>query len=126
MPKCNACGGHTEKVRRVGIERVIFRSAYRCQRCKRRFRYVNAWWLSTWRFIFSRYSVCVKCGTRHVHHLYKRDPILDLSKNPLSLIQVLFFARRKQCPYCRLQYYDLRAIEPVKVAHTQENQGAQL
>ena len=117
MPRCAKCGGHTERARRTPLERVIFRTAYRCQSCKHRTRHVSAsvWWSSTWRFVFSRYAVCVKCGTRNVRSSHKRDPILDHSKHPLSLIQALFLLPRKQCPYCRLEYFDVRPVAPTEV-----------
>jgi len=113
MPRCAKCGGHTEKVPRTYLERLIFVAAYRCQKCKRRTRSFHTRWTSTWRFLFSRHSVCVRCGTEHVDSLRKRDPLLDLSKHPLSLIQVIFFAPRKHCPYCRLQFYDARSVARV-------------
>lgn len=124
MPRCAKCGGHTEKVHRTGLEKWLFATAYRCQKCKQRTRHFNPWWSSTWRFVFSRYSVCVKCGTERVHSVHKRDPILDLSKHPLSLVQAIFFAPRKQCTYCRLQYYDLRAVSPAKLARTPQETRA--
>ena len=112
MPRCAKCGGHAEKVPRTRWERLLFAAAYRCQRCKHRTRRLNHGLSSTWHFVFSRYSVCVKCGTQRVHAVHKRDPILDLSKHPLSLVQAVFFASRKECPYCRLQYFDGRAVTP--------------
>ena len=123
MARCAKCGGHAEKVPRRAFERLLFASAYRCRKCKNRTRHFSHWWTSTWRFVFSRTSVCVKCGTERVHSTHKRDPILDFSKHPLSLIQVIFAAPRKQCPYCRLEYYDVRPVARARPMRAVENLG---
>ena len=112
MPKCVQCGAYTKKVRRTPWERLICGSAYQCQECKRRYRFMNLRWSATFRFIFSRYTVCVKCGRPDVHGFHRRDPIVDRSWHPLSLIQQVVFAPRRHCPYCRLQYFDVRRVAP--------------
>ena len=124
MPTCLKCGGHAEKVHRTALEKLFFSDSYRCQQCKRRtHRFFGAWLVSTYWFISSRYSVCVKCGTQNVEKVEKRDPLQDISKHPLSLIQMLFFAPRKSCSYCRLQYYDLRSLAPMRHARAKGVHG---
>jgi hypothetical protein len=112
MPRCRKCGGHAEKVHRRGLEKLFFPDAFRCQECKRRTRRFSLRWSPTLRFLFSRYSVCVRCGTRRVKSVHRRDPIEDLSKHPFSLVQAIFLAPRKHCSYCRLQYFDVRGVAP--------------
>jgi hypothetical protein len=124
MPRCLKCGGHAEKVHRTGWEKLFFSDAYRCQQCKRRTRRLaGAWWVSTYWFLSSRYSVCVRCGTQNVERVEKPDRLNDISKHPLSLIQQLFFAPRKSCSYCRLQYSDVRPLAPLRHARTKGVHG---
>lgn len=119
MARCAKCDGHLEKVRRTRWERLVYSAAYRCQKCKARVRRSPHWWSSTFRFVFSRYSVCVQCGTEQVRKAPRRDPLSHFSKHPLSLIQTILFAPRKECPYCRLQYRDLRPVaRPMHPSHT--------
>ncbi|MGA3027623.1 MAG: hypothetical protein ABSF98_22915 [Bryobacteraceae bacterium] len=44
--------------------------------------------------------------------LKKRDGIDKLNRNPLRLVQRFFGARLYYCWACRLQYYDLRRLQP--------------
>lgn len=112
MTKCIYCGGHVKRVHRGYFERWFASDAYVCHRCKRRSHRYHHWWFSTYRFIFSRYSVCLRCGTYRVRRLAKRDRVDSLSKHPLSLIQQMFVAPRNKCPNCRLQFHDLRPLAP--------------
>jgi hypothetical protein len=124
MATCLTCGGHAEKVHRTALEKLLFSGAYRCQQCKRRsYRLSGGWWISTYWFITSRYSVCVRCGTQNVEKVEKRDPLQDLSKHPLSVIQQLFFAPRRSCSYCRLQYCDVRPLAPMRHARAKGVHG---
>ncbi len=118
MAKCAECIGHIEQVRRTRWERLFFSAAYRCQKCKTRFRCGRDWWASTYRFIFSRHTVCVQCGTEQVRRAPHRDRLSSFSKHPLSLIQVIFFLPRKECPYCRLQYCDVRPVLRLHAGHS--------
>jgi hypothetical protein len=112
MTKCRNCGGYLAQVRRTRWERLICSAAYLCQKCRTRVRERSLpyWWTSTWRFILSRHTVCIRCGTVQVHKVRKRDPLNQFSKHPLSLIQAIFFVPRKECPFCRLQYLDVRPV----------------
>jgi hypothetical protein len=46
--------------------------------------------------------------------LRRRDRIDPLYLNPISLVQALFGAHIWWCPFCRLQFYDLRPGWPVQ------------
>jgi hypothetical protein len=67
-------------------------------------------------YLLSLHRNCPKCGTPQLERLRKRDKIDPLYLNPLSLVQGLFGARIYWCPFCRLQFYDIRPGWPVKRA----------
>ena len=110
MSRCPKCGGHLGKVHRKTLERVIYASAYECPKCRYRFRRFHRWWFSTYRYLFSRYTVCLRCGTSRVHRITKRDHLDHVSKHPFSVIQQILGAPKNKCPYCRLQFHDMRPI----------------
>jgi hypothetical protein len=66
--------------------------------------------------MLSLHRSCPKCGTPQLERLRKRDRIDPLYLNPLSLVQALFGAHLYWCPFCRVQFYDLRPGWPVKRA----------
>jgi uncharacterized protein with PIN domain len=112
MTICPKCGGHLGKVHRTLAERPIFSGAYACPKCKFRFRQFQPWWYTTYRFVFSQYTLCLRCGTYRVHRVNKRDRLDQVSRHPFSLIQQVFGAPRNKCPFCRLQYHDVRPFGP--------------
>ena len=112
MNRCLKCGGHLQKVHRNLFEKMLCSDAYQCMKCDRKSRRFYDWWFSPYRFIFSRYTVCIRCGTHRVHRMSKRDPLDSVSKNPLSLVQQIVRAPRNKCPFCRVQYHDLRPVAP--------------
>ena len=62
----------------------------------------------------SRYANCPRCAGREPAILKKRDRIDKLNRNPLRLVQRFFGARLYYCWSCRLQYYDLRRLQPAR------------
>jgi hypothetical protein len=99
------------RTRRTLLQRILYTNVYACPRCE-----VHLGWyyrgffrqIVYWRFIFSRYSRCVSCGSYGIHRIDRRDPIDSMSRNPLGRLQFLLGAPVKKCPACRLQYYDWR------------------
>jgi predicted RNA-binding Zn-ribbon protein involved in translation (DUF1610 family) len=116
--RCPKCGGHLEKVHRTAVERIVFSSTHACRKCHFRSQTPHHWWYSAFMPFFSRYTICVKCGTTKVYRMKKRDPLDHLSKHPLSLIQQMLFAPRNRCVFCRMQYHDLRPLAPDLPPHT--------
>lgn len=112
MTRCYKCGGHLSKVHRRLYERLFYSDAFECVSCNTRAHRFQSWWFSPYRFIFSRYTVCVRCGTYRVHRLSGRDTVDSVSKHPFSLMLQILRAPRNKCPYCRLQYHDLRRVAP--------------
>jgi hypothetical protein len=61
------------------------------------------------RFLFSRHSRCIRCGSEAVQRLKKRDKVDGFSQNPLALMQVLIGAPVNRCSPCWLQFFDWTA-----------------
>ncbi len=55
---------------------------------------------------------CPRCGTFRVEKLRGIDHIDPMYKNPFSYLQKWFGAALHWCPYCRLQFYDIRKKLP--------------
>jgi len=74
-------------------------------------RYLSALFLNNFRFVFSRYTQCVRCGSSAVErggHLY------FLSKNPLGWIQLLAVAPLRECLPCGRQFFNWRPARPLR------------
>ena len=96
------------RVRRRGLDRLIYSDALRCSNCGYQLKRVYPLWRSKVQFIFSRYTHCIRCGTAHVQRISKRDRVDSVSKDVLSRIQQVIGAPLNKCVACRLQYYDWR------------------
>jgi hypothetical protein len=86
---------------------------YECPKCNRR---VGSYYRPLYahcRFLFSRHSRCIGCGSEAVQRLAKRDKVDGFSKNPLALIQALTAAPVNRCSPCRVQFFDWRMPRPV-------------
>ena len=109
---CYKCGGVLERVHRNVVERLFVAEAYRCLECCDKAYAFYRWWFSPYRFIFSRRTLCPRCGTFRVYRIQQRDPLDSTSRNLLSLIQLVLGAPRNRCPNCRMQYADFRSAVP--------------
>ena len=114
--KCPDCGGGMSRTHRRRLEKAVYSDAYVCSRCKTRVGWYYPsllFFLVQFRFMFSWYSRCVRCGRQEsVSRLEKRDHIDSVSKNPLALFQRLLWAPVHRCSPCRLQFYDWRPPRP--------------
>lgn len=110
--KCARCGRHVNRAHRTYLEKLIYSDAYECHRCKHRTYRYHHWLYSNVRFVFSKYTLCLRCGTHKVYRIEKRDHVDHLSRHPLSWLQQIFGAPRNKCPFCRMQYHDLRPVHP--------------
>jgi len=108
MSACPACGGVVRRSHRSLWERLFYRAAFRCRSCDQRTLLRRRVPLP------SRYANCPRCTSRSLEIRKKRDYIDELNGNPLRLIQRFFGARLYHCLGCRLQYYDLRRLQPVR------------
>jgi hypothetical protein len=103
MRNCESCGGVYVRVRRRFYQKFAYHAIWTCRSCGRR-ETQDQWFL----FLFGKTSRCPRCGSFRVERLRGVDRIDPMYKNPLSYFQKYFGANVHWCPFCRLQFYDLR------------------
>ena len=107
MRDCLICGGNLVRVRRTFREKFIYHAILKCRKCNSR-ETRDQWFL----FLFGRISRCPRCGSFRVDKLRSVDRIDPMYKNPLSYLQKYFGGSVHWCPFCRLQFYDVRTRVP--------------
>ena len=107
MRDCLTCGGDLIRVRRTFREKFVYHSVLKCKKCGGR-ETRDQWFL----FLVGRKSRCPRCGSFRVEKLRGIDHIDPMYKNPLSYFQKFFGGSLHWCPFCRLQFYDLRKKSP--------------
>ncbi len=112
MLTCPHCKKRLLRVHRRLFEKLLYSDMYECSSCERRVGTVHRALYANSRFLFSRYSRCVKCGSEAVQRLAKRDKVDGFSNNPLAWAQLLAGAPVNRCSPCRLQYFDWRKPRP--------------
>ena len=117
MGNCVSCGGVLIRVRRTFRQKFIYHAVLKCKKCGRR-EFRDQWYL----FLFGNKSRCPRCGSFRVEKLRGVDHIDPMYKNPLSYLQKFFGAGLHWCPFCRLQFYDLRKKVPT-LKRTAPNSG---
>ncbi len=100
------------RVHRRIYEKLVYSDIYFCAVCERRVGSLHRGLYAHSRFVFSRYSRCIRCGSEAVERLAKRDPVDNFSKSPLAWAQFLLGAPVNRCSPCRLQYFDWRKPRP--------------
>lgn len=105
MRKCSECGGGLKRVHRTFWQRFTYMAVYKCRDCERRIpaprRYT---------YHFGNASRCPQCGTFRIVRLKERDKIDGMHKGFLNLMERLAGGRLYHCRYCRLQFWDRRAL----------------
>jgi hypothetical protein len=96
------------RVHRTPLEKFVWADMYECLKCNRRVGTYYSSLYGPWRFLFSRHSRCIRCGSETVQRLVKRDKVDHFSRNPLALIQAPTGAPVNRCSPCRLQFFDWR------------------
>ena len=96
------------RVHRTIVEKLVWSDMYQCSGCQRRVGTCHRALYAYGRFLFSRYSRCIRCGSEAVQRLNKRDKVDGFSQNPLALVQALTGAPVNRCSPCRLQFFDWR------------------
>ena len=119
MGQCVTCGGTLIRVRRSIRERFVFHAVRKCKNCGRR-ETQDQWFL----FLFSGTSRCPRCGSFRVEKLRGVDHIDPMYKNPLSYWQKYLGGNLHWCPFCRLQFYDLRRRAPFSKRPPRESSEA--
>lgn len=108
MPQCPKCGGHLVRTHRRRFQKIAYTAVFRCRKCDYQVGKFHPWLIANYRFLFSRYTRCIRCGTEQVYRASKRDRVDYVSSHPLSMLLHLTGAPLNKCPGCRLQYYDWR------------------
>jgi hypothetical protein len=124
MLPCHYCGRHLVRVHRTAFEKIMWSEMYECPNCRRRAGSFHRSLYAHCRFLFSRHSRCVRCGSEVVQRLRKRDKLERFSRNPLALIQALTGAPINFCALCRLQFFDWRKprTSPLRKGRSQRQQ----
>jgi hypothetical protein len=112
MNACPKCGHQVVRTQRTRLQKVFFSAAFRCSHCTYRTQQLHPAVDVNLRFIFSRFTRCMRCGHQHVHRLAQRDRLDPMSKHPMSVLLRLTGAPLRKCPFCRLQYCDWRSRVP--------------
>ena len=95
------------RVRRSFGEKFFYHAVLRCRSCGIR-ETRDQWYL----FLFGRKSRCPRCGSFRVEKLRGIDKVDPMYKNPLSYMQKWLRGELHWCPFCRLQFYDIRKKMP--------------
>jgi len=115
MHECPHPSGCQVRVSRHWLQRLFYSEVYHCTACGARLgihhRYLSVIFVNNFRFIFSRYSHCVSCGSGAVD---RGGRAYLLSKNPLGWIQLLAAAPLRECSPCGRQYFDWRPARPLR------------
>lgn len=108
MRKCRKCGGAVIRVHRNNLQRIIFRAALQCRRCR-----------STELVLRGSDCFCPRCGGSRVTRLRKRDPIDRMRTGVRNLFVRFMGGKLHHCSFCRLQFYDWgRSREPAHAHDT--------
>jgi len=121
MPRCASCGGPLRQVHRRFYERLFCSITFACRDCDLRVRRFRGWSFRSLRFVCSHYTACIRCGASEVYRTHRKDRIDSVSNHPWSLLLQFLGAPRHRCPFCRLQYHDVRAIRPHAAAALRKN-----
>jgi hypothetical protein len=114
MCQCSHASDHQVRVSRKWFQRIAYSEVYFCTACGASLgihhRYISTLIVNNFRFIFSRYSHCVSCGSGAVD---RGGRLYFPSINPLAWIQVLAAAPLRECSPCGRQFFDWRPARPL-------------
>jgi len=108
MRKCSRCGGRLRRIHRTLFERLGYMAIYQCQRCRE-----EQVVLRRWRYHFGPGTRCPLCGSRRVTKLKAPDRIDPMLGGFLNFLERMFNGKLYHCRFCRIQFYDRRALETV-------------
>jgi DNA-directed RNA polymerase subunit RPC12/RpoP len=103
MRRCLSCGGRLRRAHRSWVERLRYQAKYKCKDCGQE--HTEDQWYA---FLVGGESRCPRCGTYRLRGLTSVDKIDRMYKNLFSYSQKFLGANLHYCPFCRLQFYDLR------------------
>ena len=115
MHECPHASGCQVRVSRKWFQRIVYSEAYLCTTCGAflgiHHRYLSFLLVNNFRFVFSRYSHCVSCGSSAIE---RGGRLYFASKNPLAWIQLLAAAPLRECSPCGRQFFDWRPARPLR------------
>jgi DNA-directed RNA polymerase subunit RPC12/RpoP len=117
--QCTKCSGALVRTHRRGPEKLIFAQAYRCKECNHRTR---SSYLSTG--LFDKYASCPRCGNPVPDRRSRKDKVDSMLHTPLRMLHWMFGGKLYHCVFCRLQFYDARAVKSAKQDSAQTRQAA--
>ena len=95
------------RIHRTFVERFSYMAIYECRDC-----HEIASAPRRYRLHLGEFCRCPQCGTFRVVKLKKRDQIDRMHSGFLHLLERLAGGRIHHCRYCRLQFFDRRAVAP--------------
>lgn len=107
------------RIHRSIWQRLVYSAIYECKQCKHRKPARRKF-----TFEFTRHVSCPRCGNQDLGVLPRRDRIERFYNSPISRAQGLFGAKLYHCVFCRLQFYDLRALADPETLEKSELQFA--
>ena len=125
MVRCRHPSVAMERISRTWLQKIMYSEIYICVACGARVAlhrpFISATIVNNYRFIFSRYSRCLSCGSEAVG---PNERVYFLSKNPLGWIQWLAGAPLMECSPCGRQYFDWRPPQPRPVHARSQTQDS--
>ena len=104
--KCGQCGERLKRVHRTFFERFSYMAIYECPKCKNE-KFVSR----RYRYHLGPSCRCPECGTYRVVRLKQPDKIDRKHGGFLNLLErIAGGGRLFHCRWCRLQFYDRRAL----------------
>jgi hypothetical protein len=117
--RCRKCNGALRRVHRNLIEKFLYYGVFECLDCRERF-------FSPRRhqYFFGPAPRCPQCGTRRITKLKRPDHIDPMYYHPMTLLQRLIPGSRLfHCRYCRIQFFDRRALRKESPAESGDAVG---
>ncbi len=115
------CGGDLVRRKRNFVQRLVYRSVYRCDDCGRRIPLPRPFLT-----LFDRYSECPRCGTHDLSRLAQKDRIDGTSPNPFRRMLKLLGCPLYHCTFCRMQFRDWRKLGQNRAARPGSNREVTL
>jgi|SRR5579862_5091797 len=112
MDRCPHCKSDMAHVKRNTLQFLLFSETNTCRGCgfgRGLYRPFLARLVLYHRFIFSRHTSCIRCGSTRV---LRSDFAEKISKNPLGWVQRIAGAPLIECCICEQGYFDWRDPRP--------------
>jgi hypothetical protein len=92
---------------RRGPEKLIFSHTFRCKECGYR---LKETYLHTG--FSAKYACCPRCSNPAPDQRSRPDKVDSMLHSPIRFAHWLFRGNLYHCVFCRLQFYDIRGLNP--------------